>query len=195
MSWSGCPDEDLLEGMAQGQEEAFAEIYRRYHGLVHRFAYRMTGSIDAADDVAHICFASLIASPRRYRQGRASLGTYLCAAARNQSLKRLRAWTREVGCGEASGRLADDRIGPLRRLLDDERTRIVRAAVSALAPLHREVVVLVEYEGLDLATVAQIVGADVGAVKVRLHRARKKLRRALESYVNGQMAVADAMGE
>lgn len=47
---------------------------------------------------------------------------------------------------------------------------------------HREVLVLVEYEDLDLATVAEIVGAEVGAVKVRLHRARRKLRAALEAH-------------
>ena len=48
--------------------------------------------------------------------------------------------------------------------------------LRALAPLHREVLILAEYEELDLATIAEIVGAEVGAVKVRLHRARKKLR-------------------
>jgi RNA polymerase sigma-70 factor (ECF subfamily) len=73
--------------------------------------------------------------------------------------------------------------GPLDLLLGDERARIVREAVCALAPPYREVLILAEYEDLDLATIADIVGADPGAVKVRLHRARKKLRGALEGYV------------
>jgi RNA polymerase sigma-70 factor (ECF subfamily) len=72
-------------------------------------------------------------------------------------------------------------------LLADEEARLVRDAVLGLAPLHREVVILVEYEGLDLASVAEIVGAETGAVKVRLHRARKKLRRLLEGYVTGSV--------
>jgi len=42
---------------------------------------------------------------------------------------------------------------------------------------------LAEYEDLELATIADIVGAEVGAVKVRLHRARRKLRAALEGHV------------
>jgi RNA polymerase sigma-70 factor (ECF subfamily) len=62
--------------------------------------------------------------------------------------------------------------------------------LRALAPLHREVLILAEYEELDLATIAGIVGAEVGAVKVRLHRARKKLRTALEVQVrNGALSV------
>jgi RNA polymerase sigma-70 factor (ECF subfamily) len=72
---------------------------------------------------------------------------------------------------------------PLEALLEEERVRIVREAVSSLPPLHREVLILVEYEELDLATVAEVVGAEVGTVKVRLHRARRKLRAALDGHV------------
>ncbi|MGD8897221.1 MAG: sigma factor-like helix-turn-helix DNA-binding protein, partial [Acidobacteriota bacterium] len=71
--------------------------------------------------------------------------------------------------------------GPLDLLLRDERARIVRDGLRALAPPYREVLILAEYEDLDLATIGEIVGAEVGTVKVRLHRARRKLRGALES--------------
>lgn len=177
---SAAPDGDLLEAMAAGDEEAFVEIYRRYQPRVFRFAFRMTGSAEAAEDITHTCFTGLLEAPLRYRV-EARLGTYLCAAARNQSLKRWRHVRREV-MGDMPV-LADEHGGPLRSLLADEQARLVRDAVLALAPLHREVVILAEFEGLDLASVAEIVGAEVGAVKVRLHRARKKLRRALEGYV------------
>ncbi len=60
---------------------------------------------------------------------------------------------------------------------------MVRAAVSALPPLHREVLILAEYEELELARIAEIVNAEVGAVKVRLHRARRKLRASLEAWM------------
>jgi RNA polymerase sigma-70 factor (ECF subfamily) len=69
----------------------------------------------------------------------------------------------------------------LRTLLEDEMAREVRTAVLELPPLQREVVLLVEYEGLSLADTAQVVGAEVGAVKARLHRARESLRQRLES--------------
>jgi RNA polymerase sigma-70 factor (ECF subfamily) len=166
-------DQELLEATLAGEESAFLEIYRRYKDQVYRFAYRMTGSPDSARDVTHNCFVGLLEAPSRYDRQRASLGTYLCAAARNQSLRHAsRAW-RERSVAALPKLRAAPGLSPLETLLEDERARVVREALSALAPLHREVLILAEYEDLDLARIAQIVGAEVGAVKVRLHRARK----------------------
>jgi len=173
-----------LQATAAGSEAAFLEIYRRYKDRVYRFAYRMTGSPELARDVTQTCFASLLEAPRRYAKQRASLGTYLCAAARNQSLRHaMRAW-REPMLGVSPDLRPSRGPSPLELLLEDERGRVVRDALARLAPLHREVLVLAEYEELDLATIADIVGAEVGAVKVRLHRARKKLRGVLSGYMS-----------
>ena len=181
---SARTDAQLLGATAGGDEEAFVEIHRRYQGRVYRFAFRMTGSPEAARDVTHSCFASLLEAPRRYQQHRADLGTYLCAAARNQCLRHARRTWREAAM-RGSVELQPTRgPSPLELLLAEERSRTVRAAVLALAPLHREVLILAEYEELDLAAIAEIVGAEVGAVKVRLHRARQRLRRALEGYMD-----------
>lgn len=177
-SWLECPDESLLDATAEGEEEAFVEIYRRHRERVYRFAYHMSGSATAAEDVTHGSFLSLLESPRRFRPGRAALGTYLCAVARNLNLKRLRKTRREV-LGAVPGPETAGESDPLETLLEDERARVVRAAVLRLRPLHREVVLLADLEELDLASVAEIVGATVGTVKVRLHRARRKLRQWL----------------
>ena len=177
-------DAELLRATLAGEEEAFLEIYRRHRDRVYRFAYRMTGSVETAGDITHNCFAFLLQSPSRFDAARASLATYLCTAARNQSLRHAgRAWRERTDGGAPDLRPSQDR-GPLERLLEDERARLVRDAVSRLAPLHREVLILAEYEELDLATVAAIVGTSVGAVKVRLHRARRRLRAALEVHVS-----------
>ena len=183
-------DDELLQATAAGSEAAFLEIYRRYKDRVFRFAYRMTGSPELARDVTQTCFASLLEAPRRYRKQHASLGTYLCAAARNQSLRHaMRAW-REPMLSVSPDQRPSHGPSSLELLLEDERGQIVRDALSRLAPLHREVLVLAEYEELDLATIADIVGAEVGAVKVRLHRARKKLRDVLSGYMSrGGVAV------
>jgi RNA polymerase sigma-70 factor (ECF subfamily) len=171
-------DQQLLRTATGGDEDAFVEVYRRYRDRVYRFAYRMTGSPEAARDITHSCFAGLLGAPSRY-DGRASLGTYLCAAARNQSLRHATRTWRERPASTAA-ECPDHGPSPLDLVLQDERARIVREAVRALAPLYREVLILAEYEDLDLATIGEIVGAEVGTVKVRLHRARRKLRGALE---------------
>jgi RNA polymerase sigma-70 factor, ECF subfamily len=186
----GGTDQELLRATLAGDEDAFIEIYRRHRERVYRFAYRMTGSPEAARDVTQSCFLGLLEAPARYDGERASLATYLCAAARNLSLRRAsRSW-RERSLPAVADRRAARGPGPLEVLIADERTRAVQQALSALAPLHREVLILAEYEDLDLVTIARIVGAEVGAVKVRLHRARKKLRAALEAHMrSGALAV------
>lgn len=175
-------DRELLERADRGDEEAFVLIYERHRDRVHRFAYRMTGSAELARDVTHTCFASLLEAPRRY-DGRAGLATYLCAAARNQCLRHASRGWRERALGLQADQQAGRGPSPLEALLEDERARVVREAVGALAPLHREVLILADYEELDLVTIASVVDATVGAVKVRLHRARRKLRAALETHV------------
>ncbi len=176
-------DAELLEATLRGDENAFLEIYRRHRERVYRFAYRMTGSPETAHDVTHSCFVSLLEAPGRYDRRQAALSTYLCTAARNQSLRHAsRSW-RERADGCAPDLRPSGSPDPLELLLEDERGRVVRDALGRLAPLHREVLILAEYEELDLATIAEIVGAPVGAVKVRLHRARRRLRSALAGYL------------
>jgi len=176
-------DEELLTATRAGDEEAFLEIYRRHRDRVFAFAYRMTGEAETARDVTHSCFTSLLAAPLRYDGRRASLGTYLCTAARNLSLRHAsRAWRERPSSSRTDLQPARG-PSPLEALLAEERARIVRESLLALPPLHREVLILAEYEELDLATIAQLVGAEVGAVKVRLHRARRKLRAALDGHV------------
>jgi RNA polymerase sigma-70 factor (ECF subfamily) len=182
-------DEDLLRATGRGDEAAFLQVYRRYQEKVYRYAARMTGSADAAQDVTHDCFASLLEAPSRYDARRAGLGTYLCTAARNLSLRHASRCWRERASGRSADLTPSRMPTPLQQLLQDERARIVRDAVLSLAPLHREVLVLAEYEELDMASIARIVGAEVGTVKVRLHRARQKLRRVLQAQaVTGALA-------
>ncbi len=177
-------DEDLLRATAEGEEDAFLQIYRRYRDRVYRYAYRMTGSADAASDVTHDCFASLLQSPTRYEAQRAGLGTYLCSAARHQSLRLASGGRRERPSGDSAELRESQEPNPLERLLEGERSQLVRGAIAALAPLDREVLILAEYEELEQAEIARIVGAEPGTVRVRLHRARKRLRAALAERVD-----------
>ncbi|HKG78888.1 MAG TPA: sigma-70 family RNA polymerase sigma factor, partial [Pyrinomonadaceae bacterium] len=120
-----------------------------------------------------------------YRPERASLKTYLYAAARNLSMKHFRNQGRETGMDEVNEEPKESpRRGPLRRLLDEELAAQVRDAVSSLPPLQREALILFEYEGMSLNEVAEIAGTDVGAIKARLYRAREGLRRILQPYIN-----------
>jgi len=178
-------DELLLQRAGQGEQAAFRELYERHRLPVFRFAYRLLGSIEAAEDVTHDCFLSLIRRSDSFDPERASLRTYLFAAARNLAMKHFRRLGREESLDElAEAQVASSKQEPLRHVLREELENQVRDAVLALPPLQREAVVLFEYEDLSLSEIAAITQSDVGAVKARLHRAREGLRRMLRPYLN-----------
>jgi len=177
-------DELLLEKAGAGDPAAFMELYERHRVPVFRFAYRLSGSVEGAEDITHDCFLSLIKKPANFQPGRASLRTYLMSAARNLWLKELRTSTREFAVDEReSDRFVSFDREPLDRVLDDELSQKVQQAVSDLPPLQKEALVLFEYEGMALSEIAEMIGTDVGAIKSRLHRARERLRTVLGPYL------------
>jgi len=181
-------DELLLQRAGDGDQAAFLELYERHRQPIFHFAYRLLGSVEIAEDVTHECFLSLIRKPENFRSERGRLRSYLFAAARNLALKHFRNQGREAALDEmAEEPRISERQQPLRRLLDEELALEVRQAVLGLPPLQREALVLFEYEGLALSEIADIVGADVGAVKARLFRARESLRNTLGPYLNSNL--------
>jgi len=178
-------DELLFERAVGGDQTAFLQLYEEHRKAIFRFAYRILGSRELAEDITHDCFLSLIRKPESFDSARASLRTYLYAAARNLSLKHFRDFGRETAIEELTAQPAIPvSEEPLAKLLDAELALKVQEAVSSLPPLQREALVLYEYEGLTLNEIASVVGADVGAVKARLHRARQRLKNKLRAYLN-----------
>jgi RNA polymerase sigma-70 factor (ECF subfamily) len=192
-------DERLLNRASRGDEAAFLLLYERHRDAVFRFAYRLLGSAGLAEDITQDCFLSLLRQPTRFDSTRASLRTYLLAAARNLSSKHFRHAGSEVLVDELTEEpRVPEGAEPLRQLLDEELSSEVQRAVESLPPLQREALVLFEFEELSLAEIAEIVGADTGAVKSRLHRARQRLKIVLAPYMNSSrnpVVVEEALNE
>lgn len=162
--------------MVMTPQQAFAQ----HHEAVFRFAYRLTGQPDVAEDLTQECFLALIRAPERYDAGRGSMKVYLFAIVRNLALKQYRDHRQQQNELQTEESAADllsvDPRGAM------ETSAAVAAAVAGLPVLQQEALILFEYEGVTLEEIAQIVGADVGTVKSRLHRARERLRRELAEY-------------
>jgi RNA polymerase sigma-70 factor, ECF subfamily len=183
-------DELLLERAETGDPAAFLQVYQRHRDAVFRFAYRLSGTVETAEDLTHDCFLSLIMKPGNFDPNRGTLRTYLLSATRNLWLKQLRKLGRESGLDEfADDQFIDIAKEPLLRLLDKELSLTVQQAVLSLPPMQREALVLFEYEGLTLREIAGMVDTDVGAVKARLHRARERLRSTLQPYLNSSREI------
>jgi RNA polymerase sigma-70 factor (ECF subfamily) len=151
------------------------EAFDKYHGAIYEFAYRLTRRADVAEDLTQECFLAYVRAPERYVESRGTVKTYLFSIARNLALKHYRDHRALVPLEAEYVAGAD----PRRSI---EVSAAVELAVAGLPPLQREALVLFEYSGVTLEELAAIVGADVGTVKSRLHRARERLRRSLAPY-------------
>jgi RNA polymerase sigma-70 factor (ECF subfamily) len=165
----------------------FQAAFDQHKDAVYRFAWRMSGSAAAAEDITQDVFVGLLRSPDRFEPARGTLRAFLLGIARNLALKRWRAEHRFEPLDD-EGAHARAMVSEAVDLGRGEVGDIVGRAVRALPPLQREVVILVEYEGLTLAEAARAVDADVGTVKSRLHRARENLRRTLAPLRSQQPA-------
>lgn len=156
------------------RQTEFVRIFEENHLPLFRFALRLTGSAVDAEDIVQECFLELLRPGCSYDPDRTPIRTYLFGIVRNQSLKHLR---RSVVQPEAS-----EQTTPEDRVLQEEAGQVVAAAIARLADIEKEVLILAHYEQLPLSEVSEIVGAEIGAVKSRLQRAREALRNALGSY-------------
>jgi RNA polymerase sigma-70 factor (ECF subfamily) len=151
----------------------FRETYRAHQGVVFRYAYRMTGSVPAAEVLVQDVFVAFWRKPGSYEADRGSVRSFLLGIARNVVLKR---WRKESRIES----LEEDAVLSIPALdVGFADAEAVAKAVGALPALQREAVILAEYEELSLDEIALATGVEVAAVKSRLQRGRNNLRRML----------------
>src|SRR3954454_17700563 len=172
---------DLVSAAKAGDRSAFDELVRATYADAYTLAYRLTANEEDARDVVQDAYLRAYKGLKRFRE-EAQFTTWLYRITANCASTTLRRRTRtshddiddEVG-------LADERRDhdPVERAeMALERDR-VSAAVAGLPPRLRAVVVLRDVYDLPHDAIAAELGITEAAAKVRLHRARKKLREHL----------------
>lgn len=183
-------DEELWRAMADGDEEAFVTLYRRWQAPIHRFAVQMSGSRAVAEDVTQEVFIALIRDPSGYRPSRGSFGAYLYGIARHLLLRALER-ERASGAGIPACRPGDFELtgkdacptadGPHEELLRNQQVERLWKAILGLPVHYREALVLCELHEMNYAEAAKLLGCGLGTVRSRLHRARAMLTERLRS--------------
>jgi RNA polymerase sigma-70 factor (ECF subfamily) len=171
----------LVRAAQDGDGDALEALLKQYQPLVYGFGIKMCRDPEDARDVLQ---ETLFAAARTLHgfRGASSVSTWLYAIARSFCIKRRRrsAFAPEVVSLEAEAQHAgwarDQAPDPERRLAEHEVRAALEAAIAALEPAYREVLLLRDVEGLSAAEVARITGLSVAAVKSRLHRARVAVR-------------------
>jgi RNA polymerase sigma-70 factor (ECF subfamily) len=192
--YSSQADDELLFRLRNGDEQAFAALYRRRQGAIYRFALHMSRSPAAAEDVVQEVFLALLREECGYDRERGTLSGYLYGIARKLVLRNLERGRADVplqpdgdeGAAPREMAVVDD---PLAGLTRHEAMEALRRAVQALPRRYREVVVLCDLEEVDYAEAAVILGCPIGTVRSRLHRARALLVEKLNQERNPRLAV------
>ena len=177
-------DEELLLASGRGDRDAFALLVQRHHRAVIHFVHRFLATADraTAEDLAQQVFLGVW----RYASGfrpRAKVLTWLFRIATNTCLNYRRyeqSRPAPVPLDQPDGSGKNERTeGAALRLLAQERAQDVRAAVAALPPSQRAVIVLRYFHGFPYAEIATVMETSASAVDALLHRARHALREKL----------------
>lgn len=175
---SGESDEVLMERFQKGDAAAFDALFARYARPMHAYLWRLTGDRASVEDLVQATFLSLVRARNRYRGG-ARFRPWLYAIATNAARDhhRRRRGDPLAGSGELPQALATEEPP-----LEDAGLRAaVRRALAQLPENQRLAVVLLRFEELSVAEIAELLETSEGAVKLRAHRGYERLRELLQS--------------
>jgi RNA polymerase sigma factor (sigma-70 family) len=179
-------DAELLALALAGEESAFVELYNKLKGGIFRYAFYMTSSIGAAEEVTQEVFMSLLKEGSSYRQERGDVGAFAFGIARNlvwRVRRRERAY-QPLPNDEAIERLAASLVlepqNLQRRVIQNETVEQVRAAVYSLPDHYGQVIILCDLCEFSYAEAASRLACPVGTVRSRLNRAHALLARKLK---------------
>jgi RNA polymerase sigma-70 factor (ECF subfamily) len=191
-------DAALASRAAQGDQDAFARIMRRYNQRLYRLAVSVMGDASEAEDVLQESYVRAFYAFSTYA-GAGSLGAWLARIVRNEAIDRVRsrdsrrshvAIEADLG-GQSEEDETNVSTDPLQSLTDPQALaanadlrRLLERAIQRLPEQFRSAFVLREVEGLSVEETAEYLGIPSATVKTRDHRARNLLRAYLSENID-----------
>lgn len=205
-------DEVLVAALRRGDEQAFTQLVTALHGPLLRVALMYVANREVAEDVIQQTWLGVLRGLDRF-EGRSALRTWIFRILVNIAKTRGKAESRSVPFSSlAEAEVAEDEpavpperfllderdptrgywastprdwsVVPEERLLSAEARAVIAQAIAALPPVQREVITLRDVEGCSAEEVCEALTISAGNQRVLLHRARAKVRRALEGYLD-----------
>ena len=180
---------ELVALSADGQEEAFAELYDLTAARIHGVALRVLRSADHAAEVTQEVFVEVWRQAARYSPGKGSVMAWMTTMAHRRAVDRVRSVSSEAARDERyaaanAERAVDDAWTGVEQRLDAER---VRKGMASLTAIQREAIMLAYFGGYSQSQVAQLLNVPLGTVKTRIRDGMIGLRATLSS-TGGQLA-------
>lgn len=204
-------EQQLIVRLRRGDEGAFDELVNKHHGALVRMAMGHVADREIAEEVVQDTWVAVIESLDRF-EGRSTLRTWifgiLIHKAKDRGVREKRHTTfsafesydddndeavdpsRFQKSGEWAGYWAfppqpwDDQT-PEKLLASQQAVNAMQRAIDALPSTLKEVLILRDVEGVEAKEVCEILKITETNLYVRLHRARERVRQAVESYLEG----------
>ena len=172
----------LVEGCRRGDEAAWLAVYRAYGGDVGRFLKGMLRQSSEIDDIVQRVFLEFLSSLDRFR-GDSSLRTWLLRIARNLALREIRSKSRREHYVRAYAEtVGEHAASPEGQVIARHHLQQIHQLLGEVDESFREVWLLRELGGCDVAEVAAILEIEPATVRSRHHRARRRLMELLQRF-------------
>lgn len=181
-------DTELVALARNGDKDAFGLLAERYQMMAHRFATRLVTNADLAQELAQEAMLQAYLSldhlrdPARFKAWLCGIVTNVCRSHLRE--RRVAFFSLEAMAGGLRfDAVAFSGIGPTPQEIAEQRElhQTMLDAINVLAAKDRDATLLFYYDQLSLQEIAALLGTSVGAVKVRLHRVRQRLKGTLLS--------------
>jgi RNA polymerase sigma-70 factor (ECF subfamily) len=154
----------------------FHSLFERHSPDVYRFALYLSGDPSLADEITQETFVRAWVMSGEITGG--TVKAYLLTIARNLYRAERRRTARQI---ELDGALPDPKPGPETVTSHGSELNGVLEALQTLPEVDRAALLMHAQDELPYAAIASVLGLSIGAVKVRVHRARIKLRQICDS--------------
>jgi RNA polymerase sigma-70 factor (ECF subfamily) len=189
----GLPsDEELMRRCKQGDAHSFELLFERHQKAIISFVFRVTGCLEASEDIFQKTFLKVFQDRRRYQYPR-KFSTWLYTIARNHTINYLKErksaivslsspLSHKYGKSQGFSETIEDekQVSPPEAIEKKEAVRKLSSAIDSLPLDEREVLVLREYQGLSYREISEITGPPEGTLRYKMHQALIHLKDFLE---------------
>jgi RNA polymerase sigma-70 factor (ECF subfamily) len=175
---NSLPDEELMLQVREGVGEMLAVLFDRYQTPLFNFYCRQIGDRAASEDLVQDVFFRILKYRQSYRPG-TPFRAWMYQIARNARLD----YARKHPDALPFEPEMSPAVIPIDSLESQQHSALLQQALGMLPEEKREILLLSRFQELKHEEIAAMLGCEVGAVKVRVHRALRELRKTFESLV------------
>lgn len=182
---TGLSDNEIISQVLNGNQQAYAGLVNRYQNYVFTLASRMIKSREDAEEVAQDVFIKAYRYLADFR-GASKFSTWLYTIVNTTAITFLRKKKLDIHSldNENVFEMADNKDSGMRADMVEQKSRqaMVTNAIAMLGPDDAEIITLFYKAEQTLDEIAMILGVETNAAKVRLHRARTRLKDKMQTY-------------